>query len=400
MGRGLLQAALALAERDWTVLPTKPGTKEAAVRWKLYRTARPTHRLLERWFGSGDQAGGIAVLLGQASGNLVCRDFDEQDAYDRWAHNHPDLAEKLPTVKTYRGRHVYFTGPEGYQDLEDGEYRGDAGHYCLVPPSPHPKGGSYEWTVPLPPGELPVIPDPARAGLIPFPLSGGGNTEDSGGVREGEREPSVLPPSGISYPSVGILPSVLPPSLVAEFGEEAGRVILGALPEGPGRRHRAVFELVRRLKALPQYAEADSMALQGLVRAWHQLALPVIRTKVFEETVVDFVDGWNRVKFVAGTGPVDQLWDAAGAVQVPGAEDRSPGVRRLIALCCLLQRRAGGGTFFLACRTVGRLAGVTHVAAWRWLRFLEMQGVLVRISTGSQATRKANEYRFVAERVV
>jgi hypothetical protein len=41
------------------------------------------------------------------------------------------------------------------------------------------------------------------------------------------------------------------------------------------------------------------------------------------------------------------------------------------------------------------LAGVTHVTAWRWLRLLERTRVLHRVRTGTLATKKANEFRYV-----
>jgi hypothetical protein len=94
---------------------------------------------------------------------------------------------------------------------------------------------------------------------------------------------------------------------------------------------------------------------------------------------------------------VDQLWDAAGTLTLP-VMDRydTPEVRRLVGLCYLLQKRAGGQSFFLACRTVGRLAGCHYTTAWRWLWLLERQDVLLRTGTGTQASKKANEYRYVA----
>ena len=126
------------------------------------------------------------------------------------------------------------------------------------------------------------------------------------------------------------------------------------------------------------------------MKKWHRLALPVIRTKEWEETIFDFLDGWGRIQFVAGAGPVDHLWDVAGALTIPGAEryDR-PEVRRLVGLCSLLQRHSHGKSFFLGCRTVARLAGVHYTTAWRWLRLLELTGVLERTSTRHAGDEKS-----------
>jgi hypothetical protein len=132
------------------------------------------------------------------------------------------------------------------------------------------------------------------------------------------------------------------------------------------------------------------------VRRWHELALPAIRTKPFEETWLDFVDGWRRVKFPAGAGPLEALWSQALAAPLPptALAYEQDGVRRLVAFCQQLQRHAGQGTFFLACRTAGAMLGVPHKLAWRWLQLLEIDGVLDRVSTGSKATGRANEYHY------
>jgi hypothetical protein len=127
------------------------------------------------------------------------------------------------------------------------------------------------------------------------------------------------------------------------------------------------------------------------------LSVTVIRTKSFEASWIDFAEGWGKVKFPVGCGPLQVLWAESLAAPLPraalayGDED----VRRLVAFCYQLQRHAGESPFFLACRSAGALLGTDHTTAWRWLRLLEIDQVLVRISTGSQAKHRANEYRYV-----
>jgi hypothetical protein len=78
----------------------------------------------------------LAVVLGDVSGGLVCRDYDDSAAFGRWSAAHPNYATALPTVATARGGHVYFRAAPTdlrFVDLADGEYRGDSGHYCLLP---------------------------------------------------------------------------------------------------------------------------------------------------------------------------------------------------------------------------------------------------------------------------
>jgi hypothetical protein len=387
----ILRAALAYAARGWSIIPIKnvgENKKPACPRWKGYQTNRPDEPTLRQLF-SREGITGLAVILGLISGGLVVRDFDLEDSYHLWAAQHRDLAKHLPTVETKRGFHIYFRGPSRYADLEDGEYRGDSGHYCLCPPSRHPAGTVYRWIVPLP-KVIPVV-NPFEAGLLPSSTEGRGHTESAEDTEDTEDTGDAtlsLAPSA---------PSAL--SVCHEHIDAVERTILAALPTGEGRRHRAVFELARGLKALPHLADADLTDLKPIVRRWHQLALPVIRTKPFEETWLDFADGWQRVKYPAGAGPLEMLWRQALAEAPPSAalDYEQAGVRNLVAFCRQLQRQAGQGAFFLACRTAGTLLGVHYRTAWSWLQLLEIDGVLHRVTTGSKVTKRANEYRYILE---
>ncbi len=95
------------------------------------------------------------------------------------------------------------------------------------------------------------------------------------------------------------------------------------------------------------------------------------------------------------------IWDASRTMPPPAVADRYylPGVRALIGLCAALQAAAGDGrTFFLACRHGGELIGADYRRVSAWLRRLESDGVLSRVATGSKATRRANEYRYIGRK--
>jgi hypothetical protein len=78
------------------------------------------------------------------------------------------------------------------------------------------------------------------------------------------------------------------------------------------------------------------------------------------------------------------------------SDDEEP-LRLLASLCRKLQRQAGDADFFLDCRTAGRLLGVPHNTAWRWLMVLCADGMLRAGEKGSQAKHRASPFRYVAD---
>ena len=180
--------ALEYHRRGWSIVPIRAGTKKPpkGFRWRQYQKRRPTEDDLRFWFADRDDLG-LAVILGEISGGLVCRDFDDLQSYRRWSRAHGDLARMMPAVATARGRHVYFRAPVSwcvFYDLrpqEEGEYRGDCKHYCLLPPSPHPGGSEYKWGVPLSEDAVPFIEDVVAAGLLPGESSSPHETQKAQG---------------------------------------------------------------------------------------------------------------------------------------------------------------------------------------------------------------------------
>ncbi len=331
------------------------------------------------------------MILGEASGGLCCRDFDKASgirAYKQWAAKHPKLASTLPTVKTGNGWHVYFIGPEGFRDCGDGELRGDAGHYCLLPPSRHPNGTVYNWIVPLLAGELPLI-DPFSVGLARYTEK----TERTEKTEEISRYSRLSPASPFS------------PFTCDEGTRGAVEIaIVDSLPTSAGHRHRKIFDFCRRLRAISGLSEADPRSLRPIVEIWHKQALPTIATKDFAETWADFVHGWDKVKHAAGRGAVEAIFETAAKAKPPlrcvelyGAD--AP-ILRLAAFCRALQRTAGDADFFLDIRTAARLLKVCPRTAWKWLRALCIDGILELREKGTQATHRASRYRYRAAKPV
>lgn len=417
-----LEIVVGYHRRGWSLIPIRAGTKGPACRsWKPYQTNRASESQLRQWFGAPRDIA-VAVILGEVSGGLVCRDFDTMAGYSRWKELHPDLATTLPTVATARGRHVYFLGKDRkIVKLADGELRG-AG-YCLLPPSRHPAGPTYNWLIPLPSGPLPRVDDVVGAGFLDTTdvterTETTERTEENRGLQRRteaiERVCSCSPTnrSVISVLSVTLegkqgTTSQAEETAVEAINDEMERVILGTLPIGKGRRNRQVFELARAIKSVPRLGDAPVDRLEPFVRHWHRVCITrgLIATEPFEETWIDFIHAWPKVIFPKGAEPMVAIFEKAKAGPLPAVASRyeSPGVRLLVALCRELQQVSGQNPFYLDCRTAARLltaggiSDISYVTAWRWLTLLVHHHVVEVVEKGDRGRRKASRYRYLGD---
>lgn len=177
------EAALEYIERGLSVVPIKPGTKEAYCAWKEYQNRVPTETEIETWFNKWPDAQ-LALITGQISGVSVI-DLDNQEAV-KWARN--NLPRTGGVQKTKKGWHLFYSMngdpiPNGVRIVEGVDIRGDGG-YVLIDPSQHPDGDSkyelkfkpnFDWdNLPLFPKDIipeqesnnkePVTLDPAEPG--------------------------------------------------------------------------------------------------------------------------------------------------------------------------------------------------------------------------------------------
>jgi hypothetical protein len=353
----LLEHALAYASRGWSIIPVVG--KEAAGLWKPFQTRPADDNTLRRLFARRGITG-LAVVLGRVSAGLAVRDFDDAGAYHAWAAQNADDVARLPTVKTARGYHVYGRlDEETFAALGDGELRGDSGHYVLLPPSWHPDGATYAWTVPLPGGKLPPLPPSL------------GPTQ--------QKQAEAADPG-------------TPSTNTAWWTSAVSRT----LPTGPGQRNRRLFDLARILKAIQPDAAPDLM--REIVREWCRQALPrTSGTHGFGDCWADFITAWGRVKRPAGNSFA--LAAAAAEAEEPAVVRRlgyDGPLRRLAALCWQLARPGGDRPFPLGCEIAGRHLGVSTRHAGRLLKTLQIDGVLRLMKKGTKASKKASEWQYTA----
>ena len=297
---------------------------------------RPDETTLRKLFARSDITG-LGVVLGSVSGGLAVRDFDTVAPYYGWSASNPDDATRLPTVRTAQGftstagsatRRLPISAMVSSRRLET----------LCSPPAIAPPGRAGLHVGESPAGSFGPLP------LLPLSLMAG----------------SRIPQT---QPTHQTHPTQQPKQHFACVPQATVDAIEATLPDAPGQRNRKVFDLVRRLKGIAGL-HTSPMSLEAIVVEWHRRALSVIRTKDFAETWSDFQIAWQRVRRPNGTS-VSAAYKAARR-SIMRSIDGSEDLGVLAAMCQLLGEAAGGGRFYLSCRTVSELFGVGRMTAWRW----------------------------------
>src|SRR4051812_34787361 len=145
----------------------------------------------------------------------------------------------------------------------------------------------------------------------------------------------------------GILPeprtsSGTPPALelTSEQWSLIDRAIAATAPREAGKRHHAVFEFARRLRAIFG-PDVDHGGLLPAVRLWFDEARPFIATRAFGVTWHDFLAGWGRVHTEHGQSLAGIVADARGDEFSLGRHQNQDKVARVLRAAA----RHHGGPF-------------------------------------------------------
>jgi hypothetical protein len=144
-------AALQLAQKGLAVFPCQPRGKEPACDTGLHAATTDLERIDRWWHAFPDL--NIGVATGTASGIFVL-DIDGEDGEGSLLKLEGEHGTLPPTVEaiTGKGRHCYFcTGKHKISNSVGQigvglDIRGDGG-YVIAPPSIHPSGRAYAWSV-------------------------------------------------------------------------------------------------------------------------------------------------------------------------------------------------------------------------------------------------------------
>ena len=151
-------AALALAQRGWHVLPCRPD-KAPYLRHGLTEATTDAETITGWWIQYPEAL--IGVNCG--SSGLAVIDIDDWDGFEQAADQHGDLPDTLTASTPSGGAHYYFTGDikSTVSKVAPGVDTRGRGGYVIVPPS-----AGYEWVNRRQPAELPeayrVAADPPR----------------------------------------------------------------------------------------------------------------------------------------------------------------------------------------------------------------------------------------------
>ena len=147
----MIRTALALAARGFHIFPCRPRDKRPATANGL-KDATTDPDIIRVWWTQQPDSN-VAIATGPASGIFVV-DVDGLDAEAGLRQLEAEHGALPATVEviTARGRHIYFRWPQEPVRNSAGkigthiDVRGD-GDYVLCPPSIHPSGRRYSWSV-------------------------------------------------------------------------------------------------------------------------------------------------------------------------------------------------------------------------------------------------------------
>jgi hypothetical protein len=148
----MIQSALALARRGLCVFPCKVRGKQP-ITTNGFKNASADPNVVARWWSLGPHYN-IGVATGASSGVLVLDVDGEHDGETSLRALEAEHGALPATVEstTGGGRHLWFKMPERPVPCSAGrvgpglDVRGNGG-YVIVPPSIHPSGRAYAWSV-------------------------------------------------------------------------------------------------------------------------------------------------------------------------------------------------------------------------------------------------------------
>lgn len=363
----------------WSVFPC--CDKVPVGRWKQFQNKRPTKSELRSLFDRND-INGFGVFAGPVSDGLAIVDYDLLDDYRIWTLDYIDIALRFPTVRTYRGCHVYFRGPSLFWKIKNGEYRGTGKQFTVLPPSIHPESGKpYRWMIE--PGRvIPKVDDPHSCGFLP-------KSPEIGKIRDIPTKTPlnslILHRDSFSSPQPGII------RRIANSEEVRRRAILHC-PTKVGERNAKILRYVRSIKGIAEKWDGQ-MALIAFGR-WWELAREIVGTKSEHVSWYEFAKAFQLCHSPQKRLDVDRLREEAAKIELQLDESNSR-LRLLAQACVIMQQWNAPEPFYFSWVDAARLVGKSERwGQWAFNRLIA-DGFIIRVRSGNNFQGRASTYRLV-----
>ena len=168
----LCAAALSYAARGWRVVPLEDGGKRPRLSaWQV--AASCDEETVAGWWERWPEAG-IGLVLGQSSG-VIDFECDTPQAEREIAELFGGEFPSTPTYQSSRGKHRLFKWCDAlpqvkavwkYGAIEVRTGAGGMGAQSVLPPSQHPSGGRYAWTISPDEADLAELPSRVVAAIV------------------------------------------------------------------------------------------------------------------------------------------------------------------------------------------------------------------------------------------
>ena len=367
------------------LLPWPSGSKGNRKKWKHLQL---TDMNDNGYLAGLEKAGNIGVALGQVSGGLVTIDLDCDDCVNPLLDANPLLTNTLRTAAE-RGCNIWLRCTGEYPrscNLTDrsgnkvGEWRADGSQTIIV--GIHPSGVPYQFLV-----EEPVItidygaiiwPDPF---ILPLHAT---ERKRGRGVRRVKREQVVREKEVVCVGCVG-----------GEIGRFVGGsdLIAQIAPTDYHQNNASLFKLARLTKSYESAIArpATEPELEALFDRWCFRARPFWRSELTrDDYYAEFLEAYSYAQIGLDADPLELALSRAKSAPLPqvlGFTDER--IRLLAAICREMQSLLGEKPFFLPTRKLGEVLGVHWTLAARWLRALEVLGI-IHLADGEVRRRGGN----------
>jgi hypothetical protein len=341
------------------------GSKGYPRKWKHLTLSDMT----DNYFSKLDDGCNVGVALGEVSGGLVTIDFDEEYHADCFLKANPLLTSTLRT-RGKRGCNIWIRLRGRYPascKLKDqcekpvGEWRAD-GCQTIVS-GIHPTGALYRYVV-----EAPAVSVSYDQIIWPNDILLRPDATESKRVREDE----VVRCNGAERVSAG--DSVQ----LREFFSDSR--LAEIIPTACRQNNSSLFKLARLKKDYETLISREEMNQEReyIFNRWAERSAQFWRLgRTRDQYYEEFLEACSYARIGLHENPLPEAANRARnapLVEVPGFT--SGDIRLLAAICRELKKMTGSSPFFVPTRQAGELLGVHWGTVARWLRVLEVVGVI------------------------